>query len=317
MVTQYDEATLTHKVTKAPPLDVDAVIKAITTIQTETDKQSIYSEKGEVKIEAQSPILLVILSDLHIGNQATDHKKTLDILRTIRDTPNTFAIFNGDLADNLFVFRKGGSEEGMTAEMQGLLVMQFMSELDKAGKIISVATGNHDAFVDNFYRTFSRLEAPLLYNWGDTDITVGSVMYRLAQFHEFTMGNSTMSHLLRELKYLEMRSPNADIVVGGHTHRKAIEMVLINGVYRVLAEGGTMKINDAFQVGHGNARFGQFDYCGACVLLFPDQKKMIPFYHLEDGIEAVKGKLFIKQALVKGASKILRAKDGRKNRGNK
>jgi predicted phosphodiesterase len=126
----------------------------------------------------------------------------------------------------------------MTAEMQGLLVMQFMSELDKAGKIISVATGNHDAFVDNFYRTFSRLEAPLLYNWGDTDITVGSVMYRLAQFHEFTMGNSTMSHLLRELKYLEMRSPNADIVVGGHTHRKAIEMVLINGVYRVLAETG-------------------------------------------------------------------------------
>lgn len=306
MVAQTSEASLIHTPHDRPPLDVDAVIKAITTIQEETNKQSIYTEKGEVKIKSPSPILLVVLGDLHIGNQATDHKKTLEIMKTIRDTPNTFAVFNGDLVDNLFVFRKGGAEEAMTAEMQGMIAMQFMSELDEMGKVISVATGNHDGFVDNFYRTFSRLKAPLYYNWGDTDISLGGLMYRLAQFHEFTMGNSTMSHTLRELKYLEMRSPNADIVIGNHTHRKVIEMVLINGVYRVLGEGGTMKIKDTFQVGHGNARFGQFDYCGISVLLFPDQKKMIPFYHLEDGIEAVKGKLFIKQALYKGAGKILK-----------
>ena len=306
MVAQTSEASLIHTPHDRPPLDVDAVIKAITTIQDETNKQSIYTEKGEVKIKSPSPILLVVLGDLHIGNQATDHKKTLEIMKTIRDTPNTFAVFNGDLVDNLFVFRKGGAEEAMTAEMQGMIAMQFMSELDDMGKVISVATGNHDGFVDNFYRTFSRLKAPLYYNWGDTDISLGGLMYRLAQFHEFTMGNSTMSHTLRELKYLEMRSPNADIVIGNHTHRKVIEMVLINGVYRVLGEGGTMKIKDTFQVGHGNARFGQFDYCGISVLLFPDQKKMIPFYHLEDGIEAVKGKLFIKQALFKGAGKILK-----------
>ena len=232
MVAQTSEASLIHTPHDRPPLDVDAVIKAITTIQEETNKQSIYTEKGEVKIKSPSPILLVVLGDLHIGNQATDHKKTLEIMKTIRDTPNTFAVFNGDLVDNLFVFRKGGAEEAMTAEMQGMIAMQF--------------------------------------------------------------------------KYLEMRSPNADIVIGNHTHRKVIEMVLINGVYRVLGEGGTMKIKDTFQVGHGNARFGQFDYCGISVLLFPDQKKMIPFYHLEDGIEAVKGKLFIKQALFKGAGKILK-----------
>jgi len=306
MVAQTSEASLIHTPHDRPPLDVDAVIKAITTIQSETDKQSIYQEKGEVKIKTRSPILLVSAGDLHIGNQATNHKKIFEIFKTVRDTPNTFLFLNGDLVDNLFVFRKGGAEEGLTAEMQGLLAMQFMSELDDMGKLVSVITGNHDGFVDNFYRTFSRLKAPLMYNWGDTDISVEGLMYRLAQFHEFTMGNSTMSHTLRELKYLEMRSPNADIVAGGHTHRKVISEVLINGVARIFMETGTMKINDTFQVGHGNARFGQFDYCGNCLLLFPDQKKMIPFYHLEDGIEAVKGKLFIKQALYKGAGKILR-----------
>lgn len=306
MLTLNNEATVIHQVQDRKPLDVDAVIKAITTIQAQADGQSIYKERGEVKINTESPVLLVTMSDLHVGNQATDHARILKDLKTIRDTPNTFVTFNGDLADNLFVFRKGGAEEGMTAEMQGLLVMEFMSELDRAGKIVSIATGNHDGFVDNFYRTFSGgVKAPLYYNWGDTRIQVGNQTYNLYQFHEITMGNSTMSHLLREVKALEMRSPDADIVLGGHTHRKAIEEVNVAGKRRILIEAGTYKINDAFQVGHGNARFGQFDYCGASVLLFPDTKRMIPFYDLETGVEAVTGRLFLKQALMKGVGNFL------------
>ena len=307
MVTLTGEALLIHDTHDRPRLDVDAVIKAVATIQAQAEAQSIYKESAEVRIDTQSPVLLVAMSDLHVGNQATDHLKILEHLKLIKDTPNTFVTFNGDLADNLFVFRKGGSEEGLTAEMQGLLVMEFISELDKAGKVISITSGNHDAFVDNFYRTFAGgIKAPLFFNWGETNIKVGSQEYRLGQFHEFTMGNSTMSHLLRELKVLEMRFPEADIVVGGHTHRKAIEEVNITGKRRVLMEAGAYKLKDTFQIGHGNARYGQFDYGGASVLLFPDTKRMIPFYDLETGIEAVTGKLFLKQALMQGASNLLR-----------
>ena len=307
MVTLNGEASLIHTVHDKPPLDVDAVIKAISTIQAQADGQSIYKERGEVKIATESPVLLVTMSDLHVGNQATNHLEIIKHLKLIKDTPNTFVTFNGDLADNLFVFRKGGAEEGLTAEMQGLLVMEFISELDRAGKVISITTGNHDGFVDNFYRTFGgNVKAPIYYNWGDTRIQVGNQTYNLYQFHELTMGNSTMSHLLREVKALEMRSPDADIVLGGHTHRKAFEEVNVAGKRRIFIEAGTYKINDMFQVGHGNARFGQFDYGGASVLLFPDSKRMIPFYDLETGIEAVTGKLFLKQALVQGASNILR-----------
>lgn len=229
MVTLSGEANIIHTIHDKPPLNVDAVIKAITTIQQETDKQSIYQEKGEVRINTESPVLLVVMSDLHIGNQATNHLELMKDLKRIQCTTNAFLSLNGDIADNLHVFRKGGAEEVLSAEMQGLLILELLSELDKAGKIVSIATGNHDFFVDNFYRSFGKVNAPMYYNWGDTDITVGKTQYRLAQFHEFTMGNSTMSHLLRELKVLEIRYPDADIVAGAHCFDDKTEILTPDG----------------------------------------------------------------------------------------
>ena len=306
MVTLTGEASLIHTIHDRPPLDVDAVIKAITVIQKESDNQSPFVESAEVRINTHSPVLLVTMGDMHIGNQATDHAKILEHLKIVRDTPNTFITFMGDEVDNLYVFRKGGAEETMSAEMQGLLVGQMVGELVKAGKVISMVSGNHTMFSDNFYRAFLEKQVPIFYNWGQVKLSIGSQEYKFAQFHEFTMGNSTMSHLLRELKVLEMRFPDAEIVAGAHTHRKAVEEVNINGKRRVLMETGTYKIKDGFQIGHGNARFGQFDFGGASVLLFPDTKRIIPFYDLEMGIEAVTGKLFLKQALMQGASNVLR-----------
>lgn len=282
---------LTHELKLDVPLDWQRMLEATAVLQEGAESQNKFKgkEKGEVIITTQKPILLVTMSDLHIGNQATSHLELMKHLKVIKDTAGVFVSFNGDLADNLFVFRKGGAEEGMTAEMQGIIVYQMLKELDESGKVISVASGNHDFFQDNFYQLFARgLKAPLYRNWGGTNLKVGETIYEMFQFHEFTLGNSSISPTQRERRAMEYKAPTADIIVGSHTHVKAVEQGLKAGKMRVFIESGSYKVEDAFQVGHGNARHGSFDLGGACVLLFPDQKRMLPFYNLEDGIEALR-----------------------------
>jgi hypothetical protein len=147
-------------------------------------------------------------------------------------------------------------------------------------------------------------------NHGEIDLQVGEQNYNFFSFHKLSMGSSTMSPFLRCQRAIEYFDPLADVVVAGHTHRKAVGQYKI-GIdkqqkLRTMIETGTYKPTERFQRDQGNLRTAQFDFGGAGVILFPDKKEVMPFYDFDMGVEMINGLTGLRSILNASTSNILR-----------
>jgi hypothetical protein len=290
-------SVLTHADKKMRrPIDLDATIQAVETLTAQQESREIWQKKCELFLRTTGYVLASFWGDLHLGNAKTDHARFLRMVRTIQRTPNTFVALGGDEVDNAFIFREGGRTDVLTEQLQGEVCATALKDLDDAGKILFIGTGNHNFFVSNWYDAYGdEFKAPILGpNTGECDLHVNDEEYKIAEFHKISMGNSTMSPFLREQRAIEYWYPDADIVAGFHTHRKAIGQYNIgldgHKKLRTLIEAGTMKPDEDFQRREGNMRMAQFDYTGAGVLLNPDKHEVIPFYDMDQGIEMLQAR---------------------------
>ena len=294
--------------------NLDKVMQAVTVLQEAAAGQELLHPHAEVKIATTRPVLLSIFSDLHIGDAHSDYPTMLDHLKMVRDQPEAYACFIGDEV-NLMTFKNLARQELLPHELQGLLAFRMLQELDALGKIAFVGTGNHNDFRDGFYREFfDSLRAPLIGpNMGTVNLTVGEQLYRIFEFHKLSMGNSSMSPLLRQRRAQEFLSPDADIYIGAHTHRKALAVEMLGGLrgtasepkLRVLVEAGSYKLADGFQWSQGNVRMRGFDYGGTSVMLYPHEHRMVPYYDIAEGIRALRVDQKMREILGKKAGELL------------
>lgn len=294
------------------PIDYKKSIEAMEFLRGEMNARELWQKKTDVFIKSTGWVMTTFLGDLHIGNHKTDHARMLHYFELINKTPNVFTIFGGDEVDHAFVFRDGGRADITTEQMQGEICAGALHELDDNGKILAIGQGNHNRFVSNFYETYEdNLKAPLVGpNVGTVNINLNDQHYEVGMFHESSMGNSTMSPLLREQRASEYWFPKADIVAGFHTHRKAIGQYNIglddNKQLKTFIEAGTMKPEDEFQRQHGNLRIPQHDFTGAGVLLNPTEHEVIPFYDLDRGVFQLQSLNGLRNILTATTSNILR-----------
>jgi len=198
--------------------------------------------------------------------------------------------------------------------MQAEVGANLLKELDEGGKVLWNTQGNHDQFQQNVLPAyFGNMNFPMIGpNHGEVDVQVGSQNYNFFTFHKISMGNSTMSPLLRCQRAIEYYDQNADVVIAGHTHRKVIGQYKM-GIdrqqkMRTMIETGTFKPNERFQREQGNLRMAQFDYGGAGVILFPDRKEVMPFYEFDQGVEMLNGLTGLRSILSATTSNILRSR---------
>ena len=81
--------------------------------------------------------------------------------------------------------------------------------------------------------------------------------------------------------------------MGAHTHRLAVAQYAMgmdgSKKMRTMIEAGTFKPEEYFQRSQGNVRQGQFDFCGAGVILFPDQHRVEAYNNLDSLIDGLNG----------------------------
>lgn len=291
--------------TRREPLDLDSLIDAMGKIQEIKEAQELFIISADVSIVTEQPVLIVHWADLHLGSEWTDHKAFLEQVKLIKESKNVFVTLNGDDVDNFGVWLPSGADEDiLDMEMQGMLCMRALNELDMAGKILYVGSGNHNMFLYGWHRMFARdLRAALLgENMGTCHLKVGNVAYEIFQFHKFSLGNSAYSPWLRHTRALEFLTPDADIIIGGHTHRKSIAQITwgidANKKMRTFVDCGTFKIKDKFPRLQGNARMGAYGICGACTLLHPLEKKVEVFYDIETGVRALQREIALRMILM-------------------
>lgn len=249
--------------------------------------QTVY----HVEVNETMPIMLVWTADWHLLDAGTDHDRFDEDLALWKSTPGLYLGIGGDLGNwtSPAVLPKAMPANVLPSDLAEVLIAKKVEKIkDKA---LFGVVGNHDSFpnaagwhpVDEIYERFG---IPNLGPGGRVFLTVGSVTYQIEARHSWNYNsslNDTNSH-----RRLWEQSGKPDMVFTAHLHNPTLHHRSFDGTDTVWARNGSYKADDNY------ARSKNFvhtqpeppDQPG--VILFPDQRKMIPFRNYRDGLDLLK-----------------------------
>lgn len=281
---------------KIPVVDEEHLLSQLVQARRVYREMEVGQREGTVEIRPQYPDLPVYLwlnTDSHIGSVLTDYEAFLRDYRRVLETPNFYAISNGDEVDNFMVSlgkaATGVYEDPITPQQQALLVQSLFRKLDGQGKLLGMSFGNHNQWLRGsgykFENTWLReLHCPILNCGGVLHLKVGEQTYDLAMSHTH-WGSSKLNPTNATKRMQEHEYPNADILFLGHTHQKEVLHFNRGGKDRVAVVGGTYKVDDEFGAEHGmgNSRWNEG---GITLALSPHRRNIQAYYTTEDAIES-------------------------------
>lgn len=166
---------------------------------------------------------VVIISDQHAGADSYDEPHALDTVKYIKET-RAKLILNGDIIENSIV---SGSAPGEKLMEQNLVPTEQMKyainlykPLAKAGLILGVTRGNHEArsrreaLIDLSDILAHSLDVKYFGHGGIFRVRHGSQVYTLGIHH----GSGFSTNTWRELDRMMALYPQADVVGAGHDH---------------------------------------------------------------------------------------------------
>jgi len=273
------------------------------------EARRIYKEmevgQREATVEIKSaypdlPIYIWLNTDDHIGSVMTDYESFLRDFNTVKERPNFYLISNGDEIDNFMVTNKASTgvyENPFNPQQQALLFQKMFKKMDDKDKIVAMGFGNHNQWLRDagykFENTWLQdFKAPVLNCGGVVTIKYGSQEYKVAISH-MHWGSSKLNPTNACKRMLEHDYPEADIIFLGHTHQKEVLHFNRAGKDHVGVIGGTYKTSDEFgsEHGYGSCR-GNIG--GITLAIFPDTKKIVPFYSIQEAEEDLLLRLEVK-----------------------
>lgn len=260
----------------------------------------------EVKIEIpakEDKIIVLPLSDTHIGAMATDYDKFVALTETVLNNPNIYVALIGDLTDHFVNFRNMAAVHGqiLNPEEQIIFLQSWIEDIKP--KVLFATWCNHSEFEEKQtgFNTVKRiLEDRLVYfnGIGQADVTVGKATYNIVATHKTRYYSSfNLTHGLKQLARKD--KPGGDIYIGGDKHEPDMSVSPIGSVMTTFLQLGTLKTNDVY-----SQRYFSF-YTHAefpCVVLDTTKKNHIPFMHVDDAID------FCNRGFVENKRKKVKAK---------
>ena len=211
---------------------------------------------------------IVPLADLHIGDAQADLKKIQSLIDYVLNTKDTYCILGGDLMDTAIASSIGDTylatlQPGPQLEA----AVKLFGPLAKAGKILAVLPGNHEARISKSVGidTTALFTAQL----GLTDVYTPTTaliyirvgckagkkepfVYSLYATHGSGGGRRPGGKINRLIDYATI--VDADVYVCGHTH---MPMIAKQSYYRTVPQRRTVRkvektfVNTASALGYG------------------------------------------------------------------
>lgn len=311
------ESTIEFPGRKEVNFDYKENLQAIIEAQRLRHEGSASQEKADVRIKTNLPWVLVVgSSDWHLGSESVNYSLFAKHMDLIKQTEGAYMCIVGDERDNFIIpkYASGLFEGVLNPQQQAQMVEDLLVDLDDHDKVLARVTGNHD----NWTWTFSgiqlhdlwhdKLKSPLLRNGGFMDLHLNDQKYVAFLHHGISKFNSSFNPNHASKRAFEFMGPY-DFMFSGHVHVSETAHS-----YRWMDEyakdyvqirTGTYKENDqyarALQLGRGQPP-------GGSVLLNTQEKRMIPFLKLEDGIEALKALNTTHQLVEAGVLKMGRGR---------
>jgi predicted phosphodiesterase len=240
-------------------------------------------------IDDNKPIGIVFTGDWHVGGLYTDHKQMLKDFETIKNTDGLYNIGMGDYADNyISSSHKGGQYEQITTPEKQKELIEYLFTKYLGENNIAILKGNHDNWEyketgEDFVKYLARLiESPYLWYGGEINIRLGNQVYKIIARHTY-LGNSALNTTNSQRRLFD--ETQGDVIALGHLHFNESHAKSKAGKDTVWIRTGTYKVTDDYTqwvIG------GKGDTRQPMVILFPDEKKIIDFRDMYDGIKFLK-----------------------------
>jgi hypothetical protein len=176
-------------------------------------------------IYVQNGLIMVPITDVHVGNKQTNLPYFKAYTDYILKTPNAVTVLNGDLAETATKVSVGKAmfEEDMNFPEQLKFLTEILKPLAKEGKILGIGPGNHEERIANMIGInpmeilAEKLGVPYFGYQGYFRIIVNNIKYNAALFHG-AGGGSTSGSKTTTAEKINKVVPNADLYITGHTH---------------------------------------------------------------------------------------------------
>lgn len=187
--------------------------------------KGIHTYEFKEDIHKTNGLIVVPITDLHLGHKQANVPYFREFLKFIEETPNCVTILNGDLAETATKISVGMSmfEEKEHFPEQMKILKELLSPLAKKNKILGMGPGNHEERVANMIginpmeMLAESLGVPYFGYQGFFRIVVNGIIYKAA-FNHGVGGGSTNGSKTNSAEKMNKVIPNADLYFSGHTH---------------------------------------------------------------------------------------------------
>ena len=287
--------------TKTQNLDVNNVLREMTTTQASYLEMRTSQPEGRVKFKTDLPIAIVHLGDLHLGSVFANHLEIMKKIKEIKDTPNVYCVLMGNLIENAIPsqFPENMLDSVLSPDQQVVMMRKIIQDLNSAGKVLAgLSVPCHEGWswrktgqdVNALLYAFPERKFPILENGGRLHIEMPGATYMGALYHQVGPfeSNFNETHALRQMNRLYQKM-ECDWVAGAHRHFAAAEEVYegtgegrkIVAYIRTGSEKGTKEPHDMWSIG----KYGSTgEPSGQTLHLWPNEKRLMTNLHFETGI---------------------------------
>jgi hypothetical protein len=268
--------------------DIDAFYLAMRQMQEAQQALTTKQVKATITINEDKPIGIAWWSDWHEGAIGTDYARLEADTEKIRCTEGLYWIGGGDYKDNYITGTHAGAnfEQIIQPGMQDIAVKRRMQMV--ADNCLALVRGCHDDwdkkqgdkdFIDQLCEI---TDAVNLWHGGDLYINLGEQKYHWKCRHKYPFKRSlNVENAMRRI--MEIQGP-CDVAAEAHLHNPYVMERHLMGEYRIFMRSGSYKVWDE----HGQKLAGYKGKPGVpVVILYPDQRKMLAFRDMDEGIEVL------------------------------
>lgn len=230
------------------------------------------------------PICLVGLGDLHMLSWGTDYDSLVQITDEILSLEGVYIAALGDFLQMSINLRSvlEVSDNALPPAAQEMFLESWLEEIYP--KVAFATWDNHSVIRGekqagtSAYSTIFKRRCVYFNGIGHVNLTVGSQTYSIAASHKFR-GSSYLNPTHSQSRYIRMEAPDKDIVMSADSHIPAVAQYAEGQGWHTVMNSGTLQTNSGYAKRHFSLKTSSEM---PCVVLFPNEKRHVPFRSLAD-----------------------------------
>ncbi len=261
--------------------DLDDLFDDLSSIQKKLRLSDSEQSHADLTINTKAKyVALTVLSDFHLENINTDLDQLRADFKIIKETPNFFAGFNGDLIDNFAVgpHKEGVIEAALPPRQARMLAGKLFEYLKD--KMLWMVLGCHDAWDKNYadydlpQHIARKIMVPYLGAGGDINLKINKgIEYFIHSRHKYRGSSGLVNGTGCCKKVLVEIDPKFDVVAVSHNHFSEIKLEHYLGKERCYIRTGSYKREDRYSKMLG-FRSNEFNIQIPVIILNTEKKEM-------------------------------------------